>query len=41
MGYCHYYIEKNTLVVGEELDLIEYFEVTETHYCGYHMKGEK
>ncbi len=40
-GYCHYYIEKDTLVVGEELDLIEYFEVTETHYCGYYMKGKK
>ena len=34
-GFCHYYINEDSEVVGEELDLVEYFEVTSKHYCGY------
>jgi len=32
-GYCHYFINKESTIVGEELNLVEYFEVPEDHYC--------
>jgi hypothetical protein len=38
-GYCHFYIDKNTTVVGEEFDLIEYFERRENDYCSKFKKG--